>query len=121
MPNLPRWVLITLIFLVSIFVAQASYRTYLDVQRQAQDQWLRQEVLRAQSEQNQTLLAIRAQVEQSLSTMDATWQRLIATQRLVEQTEQKVDETQQKIDATRQEVKGLKGNSEGGGENPAQR
>jgi hypothetical protein len=112
-----RWLLLILVVLGVVFVAQSAYRSYLDANRQAKDDWLRKEVLREQALQNETLESIRIQMERSLQTLDATWRDLLKTKALVEKTEEKVDTStralEEKVDAATKTLEVIKDSPEG--------
>lgn len=93
-----------------IFAAQASIRTYIELERRVQDQWMRERVLehqvyqtqaieKLQVYQTQGLENLQAQIYESILTLNTTLEQLGTMQG-------QVMETKEVVDVIKREVKG---------------
>jgi uncharacterized membrane protein affecting hemolysin expression len=104
---IPLWALLMILVLFAIFTVNSLFSAHMELNRRTRDEWLRQEIIHQQAEQNTRLMAIRAQVEQSIHTLDLTLHRLMQTQKIVETTQEKVDAATRTLEVISDKPNGL--------------
>lgn len=104
--QIPLWTILVILVLFAVFVVNSLFSAQMELQRRTRDEWMRDQVIQRQTEQNLRLTEIRYQVEQSLKALESALGRIQETKDLVEKTEEKVDATKRTLEVIKEPPRG---------------